>query len=236
MKKVILCASIVSLLAAVAQAQNETVTWGNPTTISGPGDVDAQGTYFGSWAPNLTAAGSLTVNGVTFQGSSDLPGLNSTFDNSTGSGSFASPGTSDSNYNTLMTSGAFGNNATPYSLTWDGMTAGNTYLVELWVNDGRVQASSGRTETVTGGANTSGFLDYGESVNGGPGQWITGTFVADSSGSETLTLTPGPNIPSAQLNLFQVRDISPVPEPSTFAFLAAGAGAMFCGFRRKSRV
>jgi hypothetical protein len=177
----------------------------------------------------------LAVNGVTFQGSSDLPGLTSTFDNSTGSGTFAAPTTSSVNYSTLLTSGAFGNNATPYSLTWDGMTAGNTYLVELWVNDGRNSEVNARTETVTGGANTSAFLDYGSGSNG-PGQWITGTFVADNSGSETLTLTPGSAIPSAQLNLFQVRDLSPVPEPSTFAFLTAGAGALFCGLRRKSRV
>jgi hypothetical protein len=189
------------------------------------------GTYFGSWAPN--AANSLAVNGVTFQNSSDLPGLGTSFDNSTGTGTFNSPGTSDANYNTLLTSGAFGNNPTSYTFNWGGMTIGDSYLVELWVQDGRNSTVNARTETATGGANTSGFLAYG-SGNSGPGQYIIGTFVADSTG-ETIALNPGPAIPSAQLNLFQVRDITPVPEPSTLAFLALGTGAMLFGFRRKNR-
>ena len=235
MKTTILCVSIVSLLGAVAQAQNETVTWAAPQTISGASDVNTQGVYFGSWAPNLTAASSLTVNGVTFQGSSDLPSLGTSFDNSTGSGTFMSPGISDANYNTLLTSAAFGNGTGAYTVSWGGMIQGDTYLVELWVNDGRNSTVNARSETVTGGANTSAFLNYG-SGNNGPGQWITGTFVADASGDETLTLTPGSAIPSAQLNILEVREISAVPEPTTMAFLAAGAGAMVWGMRRKNRV
>jgi hypothetical protein len=152
----------------------------------------------------------LAVNGVTFQAFSDLPGFGNSFDNSTGSGSFASPGTSDANYNTLLTSGAFGNTGGSYTVNWSGMTPGNSYLVELWVNDGRNSSVNQRTETITGGANTSDFLAYG-SGDSGPGQYIIGTFVADSSRAETLTLTPGAAIPSAQLNLLQVRDITPKP-------------------------
>jgi hypothetical protein len=90
------------------------------------------------------------------------------------------------------------------------MTSGHTYLVQFWVNDGRNIGQS-RTETVTGGTNTSAPLNFG-SDGTGPGQYIIGTFVANSSGGQTLTLTPfssGPN-PNAQINLFQVRDISAV--------------------------
>jgi hypothetical protein len=35
------------------------------------------------------------------------------------------------------------------------------------------------------------------------------------------------------LNLLQVRDITPVPEPSSLAFVAAGAGLILFGFGRK---
>src|SRR5258705_9886480 len=49
------------------------VTWQAPVTISGPSDVTTQGTYFGSWAPQDGGANTLPVNGVTFQGFSDLP-------------------------------------------------------------------------------------------------------------------------------------------------------------------
>jgi len=67
------------------------------------------------------------------------------------------------------------------------MVPGNTYLIQFWVNDGR-NIGQTRSETITGGANTSAALSYG-SDGSGPGQFITGTFVADNSGSQTLTLT-----------------------------------------------
>jgi hypothetical protein len=237
MKTTLLCVSAAALLAAVAQAQNENVTWDLPITITqlGTPDVSTLGLYFGSWAPQDGSANTLPVNGVTFQGFSDLPDLTpgATLDN--GYNGFASPGTDDSNYNALLQYGRFSNETTPTTFSWGGMTPGDTYEIQLWVNDGRNSTVNQRTETITGGDSTSDALAYG-SGSDGPGQYIIGTFVADSSGSETLTLTPGDASPSAQINLFQVRDISAVPEPSTLGLLASGAGAMIWGFRRKSRV
>ena len=129
------------------------------------------------------------------------------------------------------------NNGEAMSLTWGGMTAGDTYLLEFWVQDGRNSTTAERSETLTGGANTSAALAFGSGANG-PGQFILGTFVADGTGTETLTVNPlgGADIgPSAQINLLQLRDITPVPEPSMLAFLATGAGAMLFGFHRKNR-
>jgi PEP-CTERM motif len=231
MKKAILYASIVSVLTAVANAQND-VNWQTPITISAPTDVNTQGTYFGSWAPH--GSGNFTINGVTFQNFSDLPSLANNFQNNTGDNTFHNPGTSDANYNDYMTSGAFQNDSSSPSFSWGGMTIGDTYLVELWVNDARNSTTAQRTESVTGGANTSAFLSYGPV--GGAGQFIIGTFVANTA-TESLSLNSGPNFPSAQLNLFQVRDLGvlAVPEPSTLAILAAGVGAMFFGLRRKIR-
>jgi len=54
----------------------------------------------------------------------------------------------------------------------------------------------------TGGANTSAALSFG-SDGTGPGQYITGTFIANSSGGQTLILkafSSGAN-PSPQVNL-----------------------------------
>ncbi len=228
--KGILGVSIVGMLATVAQAQSD-VTWQTPLTISGPSDVVTTGTLLGTWAP-FNGNASTTVNGVTFQASSDLPGASTTLDNGGSNGTFASP-TSDAGYNSLLNAGAFGNSSGTYTLSWNGMTQGDTYLVQLWVNDGRNSTVNQRTETITGGANTSLSLAYG-SGSSGPGQYVIGTFVAGTT-SETLTLTPGPAIPSAQFNLFQVRDISPVPEPSAIALGLAGFGLLI-GLTRKRKL
>jgi hypothetical protein len=186
-----------------------TVTWQTPVTISGTSDVITWGTYVGSWAPHDGGANNYPVNGVVFQGFSDLPGFMSgeTIDN--GYNGFGSPNTSDGNYNTLLQSASFANESTPATFSWEGMTPRHEYLVEIWVNDGRNIGES-RSETITGGTNTSAPLIFG-SDGSGPGQYIIGTFVADNSHWQTLTLAPystGSN-PEAQINLLQVRDVTP---------------------------
>jgi len=189
---------------------NPAVTWSAPVTISGTSDVSTLGTYFGSWAPQDASANNYPVNGVTFQGFSDLPGFlaGATLDN--GFNGFGSPNTPDNNYNTLLQYARFSNEgSTPATFSWSGMSPGHTYLVEFWVNDGRNIGQS-RSETITGGTNSSAPLSYG-SDGSGPGQYIIGTFVADNSGAQTLILTAqstGSN-PDPQVNLFQVRDITP---------------------------
>jgi hypothetical protein len=224
-------AAAIAGFAAMAQAQSD-ITWQSPVTISGASDVNNSGSLLGTWAPfNGNASSGLTVNGVTFQAFPDLPGAADTFDNGGGNGTFASPGTADNNYNNLLNAGAFGNNSTPYSVSWNGMTVGNTYLVQFWVNDGRNSTVNQRTETLTGGTSTSAALAYG-SGSSGPGQFIIGTFLATSA-SETLTLTPGAAFPSAQFNLLQVRDITPVPEPSVAALFVAGFGLLLRVRRKK---
>ena len=223
--KGVLGAAITAALAASAHAQSS-INWQTPLTISSASDVSTLGTLFGTWAPyNGNASSGLTVNGVAFQAFPDLPGAADTFDNGGGNGTFATPTTSDNNYNTLLNAGAFGNGSGTYTLSWNGMTVGNSYLVQLWVNDGRNSIVNARTETVTGGANTSLSLAYGSGDNGS-GQYVIGTFVATDT-AETLTLTPGPAVPSAQFNLIQVRDITSVPEPSTAALCLTGLGLLF---------
>jgi len=246
MKKLILCASIAGLIAAAANAQPN-ISWNAPLTISGASDVSTLGTVVGTWAPgdDTYNPDSSPVNGVTFNafGSGPFASFISTSGNNNHYDFYNSPGTADSNYNNILKAavyndGSFAGGAS-MSLTWGGMTSGDTYLLEFWVNDARNSTTAERSETLTGGANTSAALAYGTGVNGtGPGQYILGTFVADGTGQETLTMNAsgGADIgPSAQINLLQLRDITPVPEPSALAFLATGTGAMFFAFRRKNR-
>ena len=238
MKRVILCAALAGLFAAAANAQNANITWGAPAIISGTSDVSTEGTVIGTWAPGDDAYNpdSLPVNGVTFNAYGSGPfnslvsssGIN---DHYTG---YDSPGTLNANYNTILQAAIYSYGST-ISITWGGMTAGDSYQLEFWVQDGRNSTTAERSETLTGGSSTSGSLAFG-SGSTGPGDYITGTFLADGTGTETLTVNAlgGPDIgPSAQINLLQLRDITSVPEPSALACLAVGAGTMFLGFRRK---
>src|SRR5882724_1683481 len=104
MKRTLICVSIISVFAAVANAQNANIIWGTPTTISAASDVSTVGALLGTWAP-FDGSAPLTVNGVTFT-SGDIPGLSTTTDNGGGVGTYASPGTLDANYNTLLTAAA----------------------------------------------------------------------------------------------------------------------------------
>jgi hypothetical protein len=181
------CALSFGIVTFVANAQPD-VTWQTPVTIAGTSDVSTSGSYFGSWAPQDGGANTLPVNGVTFQGFSDLPNqvAGSTLDN--GYDGFGSPNTADANYNALLKYARFSNEGTtPATFGWSGMIPGTTYLVQFWVNDGRNIGES-RSETITGGSSTSVPISYG-SDGSGPGQYIVGTFVADGSGGQTLTLT-----------------------------------------------
>lgn len=232
MKTTILCASIIGMTAMGVKAAD--VSWQSPLTISGASDVNTSGSLYGSWAPGNDWGGSdyadlFPVNGVTFK-AYGTAGANFNF---SGAGinmdrynGFADPGTPDANYNHLLHTAMFNWNSGSSSLTvsWNNLTVGNAYLVQAWLNDGRSGQSG--SSTFTGGLNTSASVAIG---NGSPGQYIIGTFVADSD-AQSFTMSPG-----IMLNLLQVRDLTMVPEPSVLALLGTGVGAMFLSLGRKSR-
>jgi hypothetical protein len=189
------------------------ITWQTPTAISGPSDVVTNGAYFASWAPyNQDSANNgsngLVVNGTKFLAFNDFPNF-STVGFNNGYNGYNYPGTSDANYNDLLqtaTYEGFGDGR-PVSLSWGGMKAGHNYLVQIWANDGR---NNGRTETFQGGGNISETVNFGDA----PGQYIVGTFVANSTGLQTISLS-GANSPTGnypQLNIIQVRDLTPQPQ------------------------
>src|SRR5215469_18778121 len=126
MKRTIASAWIFSVFAAAANAQS--ITWQDPMEISGTSDVSTLGNYFASWAPYDGSASSEPVNGVSFQGFSDLPDFSSTFPSGNGGPYFNSPGTADANYNSILQYATWANGANA-QLSWGGMTAGDTYEV-----------------------------------------------------------------------------------------------------------
>jgi hypothetical protein len=230
LKAVILSASLVGVLTPTLNAAS--ILWQTPSTISGASDVNTSGTLYGSWAPgdDYYSASTYVVNGVTFEtyGTAGVNfGISGAGINMDRYNGFANPNTTDANYNSLLQVAVFNWNAGSSSMivSWNNMTVGNTYLIEAWLNDGR--PGQGGSSTFTGGVNTSAPVFIG---NGAPGQYILGSFVADSA-AQSFTMSPG-----IMLNLLQVRDITPVPEPSTLALFAAGSGLMLCAYRRKYSV
>ena len=100
----------------------------------------------------------------------------------------------------------------------NGLTPGNQYEFQWWDNystnpgsgQGIVTATAGNSITLNG--NPSG-------IDGGLGQFGIGRFVADATGSQAITFSSPPvGGAGALVNSFQLRNTTPVPEPSTALF------------------
>ncbi len=228
MKKHLLASAAAGLLTTASHAA--TITWQASSAITGASDVSTTGAYFGSWAPNHADAPNFPVNGVTFHGFSDLPGLTNNLED--GGGYYGGQNTPDANYNTLLSFGRYEFNGVNKTFSWGGMTPGQSYMVQIWVSDPR---SIGQTRW----ANFSGDGDVSPNVyypadGTGIGSYITGTFVADGSGTQTITIDPSALIDgspaggSGQINLMQVRAVPEAASTSLF-----GLGMMGFLMRRR---
>lgn len=213
--------SVGSFLTSGAQAS--TITWGAATAISGSADVSTAGTLDRAFNFGDVGIAGTNVNGVTFNpfaGDNVSPSI--TVGNTTVSaiggnsvvqgntGAFGVPAyqfaTLPSAYQNLLNSGVYDGHG-DLQLTLNGLTAGNTYLLQLFVNDSR-QGYQARSEAVTDGPNTV-ILNYNTgNIDGGLGQFVTGTFVADST-SKTISLIGLSTDPfyynTAQLDGLQLR-------------------------------
>ena len=183
------------------------ITWGSPTDIIGDSDVFTNGqfVYAYDWS-----GGNSTVNGVTFTGASstNAGGINVGLAGFNGNTLNAYSSTADpyaalsSEYKTILQGGDY-NSGANVAVTLSNLVVGNTYEVQVWVNDPRGPYNS-RTETITGEGNTV-TLDYstgGGSTAGYPGQYVVGNFTANGM-TQTFTLAGSA---SAQLNALEARN------------------------------
>ena len=247
----LVAASGALIASAPFSASAADVTWGKPTTISHNSNVIKTGKLFqavsfqgGGIGSGEKGVGDIAVNGVTFTEFDAYQGSTTATPITQGNISITGNITDPANYNGCATSVAFGKKAAPFNtlspsyqallssgvfddhggnltLTLSGLTTGHKYKVQLFVNDARGTAN--RSETVTGGTKTSKAVLFSSTpTEGSIGQFITGTFIADGTASQVLTLTGTPDAPlHTQLNALLITDLSgkttspPEPAPAT---------------------
>jgi hypothetical protein len=213
--------AIVVLAANIGSASM--ITWETPATISADTDVRTDGTLNRAYDFGLEV--DTTVNGVTFtpfenQSTDTL----SSADYYDGYSSTAAPWTSlSADYRSLLTGGFYSGGTT---LTLNGLTVGQAYLVQAWACDPRA-CGGGRSQVISGSAT----VDFNNTdAEGGVGQYVTGIFTADSL-AQTLVISG----PSIQLNALQLRDtIINTPEPGTMVLLGSGVlGLLAYAWRKR---
>ena len=236
----------------------------NVTITNGTNDVNEQGTMVlgvnFDGQPGSTFPYTTTIDGQNFYSYRDLPGPSgspsypvtiSTPDMTNAYVGFT-PGPAGESYGNFNSGGvgpnpdytlanAIFSNTTTGTIILGNLTQGDDYLLQFWVSDPRNSVTQTRVETLsssTGGDTNVPTLDY-EAPGSTDGQWVTGTFVADSSLTETLDLAASNSNPSSgdsgspQVNLIQLRDITSVPEPASLALV--GLGVMALCARRRAR-
>ena len=232
-RRSVLTAAILGLTAASSQAAP--IIWGAPQNITGDTDVSLDGSLVRAFNVGDTGVSATLVNTVNFE-SFAVPN-NSTgatvgnfaiavgapsFSDNTNFGSPFAPFTAlSSAYQTLLAARlhqGFG-----FTLTISGLSVGEQYEFQWWCNESQTAQTQ---HSATADGSTVTLLNRIPNNNGGIGQYAIGTFTADAA---PQTITFSGVAPGGILNGFQVRQ---VPEPSTWAMLAAGAGSLL-GFRRR---
>lgn len=188
------------------------IIWRAPSTVAGDTDVVTAGTLAYAYTLSNTTP---TVNGVAFTGSNSTTalGTNVTLAGFTGGNNTTTFGTGavgtaygnlSAGYQNLLKGADWTSSNTAATVTLKNLTVGQTYAVQLWVNDSRT-SGSGRNAVVTSTGGNSVTLDYNNTeTTGGVGQYSIGTFTADAV-TQVLTITGNS---SSQLQSMQVRNIN----------------------------
>ena len=234
----------IAILGAVAattmaqQAGATLVTWDTPTQISNGAtadlDVSTAGTLHS--AVNISSAAAAVVNGVTF-----AVGTGTSFDSGNvtlvmggANFNFGGLGTSTGNtdYDALL--GPTRASVDPGVLTFNNLTDGQEYQVQLWANDSRfIPTLYGRTTTVQDpdGGSLVTLLQNDGGTSPNLGQYVIGTFTAGGT-TQVINIdgSVGPNITAVQIR------VAAVPEPSSFGFGLVVLGLGMARARSRKRL
>jgi hypothetical protein len=203
---------MLTAFASARPASGATMSWNAPQNITGDIDVSTTGTLV--QASNVAGPDTL-VNGVTFTqfltaagGGAASSGI---FTLSGAYGDYDSYLNADApfsaSYKSLLTTGNFGSNNSVMTLQISSLTIGKTYQFQVWVNDSRgIYGQQGTT--VTAGSSVH-LLGNTTGANGGIGQYVIGTFVADAA-TQSIQFQGDVNVGTLE-NAFMLRDIDGAP-------------------------
>ncbi|PTX98290.1 hypothetical protein DB345_05495 [Spartobacteria bacterium LR76] len=219
------------------------MTWSAPVSISGDSDVSTTGLL--TYAYVFGGTGSVTsqtVNGVTFspfaipgQESGSLTVGNATlsateFNWNVTSSDQAPYANLSSDYQGLLGENAFSHGGA-LTLTLGGLTAGQTYEVQIWINNS-FNSAVNYSATVSDGSQGSSAVSGNTSGQiGGLGQYVIG--VVTLGGEQTdLQLTLSPVSADAGVNAVQIRA---VPEPGVISCALVGSAVVGWMALRRAR-
>jgi hypothetical protein len=238
--------SVVGLIIAVSLANAQAVICWTGYDIVGDSDISTQGTTVFAARIGGPAVSTIQVNGVSFTGF-EFPGGNSntatlgnvTFTESepvtyldyrSNLGSTEAPFANLSPaYQTLLSSAGSQNvGVATITLHFAGLVVGHDYVFQWWVN----QSSEGSTYRTVGsdGAGHTLQLNSDHGFVGSTGHYGIGTFTATALFQDIMFEG---NDSRPLLNAFQLRDVSAIPEPSTYAGFAAAVAFGFAVARRR---
>lgn len=205
---------------ATGYSSAATIVWDPVNTATTESDIITAGTLHVS--SNSASGADQTINGVTFTGQAGgALGSNAagTF-YTTGSGSNT---TGSVSLDALLDSHSYSVGAGPVTFDITGLNIGDTYQIQIIAVGDTRGCCNTRVQSFSGDGTTySGDLSRNDPAS------VVGTFVAD--GATQTIFVNGPTDPG--LSGFQVRNITPIPEPS--ALLLAGlSGLSFLIRRRK---
>jgi hypothetical protein len=256
----ILVATLAALAAFTFTAQAAVVTWGAATDIAGDADVSTSGSLVMAFNFGDPAVTGTTVNGVTFDPFALLTNdsqlsytvgnatLSTTDDRGPRGATTSTWQALPPGYTSLLTSAAELIADRSYTLTLSGLTVGQEYKFQMWVNNSDreyfgydfptyVDDGNGNGEALYTGDN--GLNGGGQGVNAPPrpGQYIIGTFTADASFQDFLM---GGSEISGVVNGFQLREaapaappVTPIPEPGSALVGALVLGLCGLGSARR---
>ena len=222
---------------AIGFAENlnaELITFSSAQDTTAVTDISLNGSLVSAFNGGTTTT---TVNGVQFVASSPFgtggPGF------STGNTAFLGTTTGDAGFDRLLGEASF-----TFSTSLDvslrtidlgAFTTGRTYELQVFFTDQRSNSNdrlmrfSSTDGVLMGGSAVSLESDPNNATSSPFGQFAIGTFVADGNNPDLVI--KGLSANSAQINGWQIRDITAVPEPTSFALF----GLALIGFARRRK-